>query len=114
MQGKDTYLLHQISALDNIINFVIDRITQKHKRLGLQMCTTLSAQGVHPNNRKVQAIQEFPRPTSTKAVKSFLGIVNLYRRHVKNMAAIAQPLTALTRKDKNTAEDNCSLHLDTH
>ena len=63
---------------------------------------TLSALGVRPNNRKVQAIQEFPRPTSAKAVKSFLGIVNFYRRHVKNMAAIARPLTALTRKDKTT------------
>ena len=63
---------------------------------------TLSALGVRPNNKKVQAIQEFPRPTSAKAVKSFLGIVNFYRRHVKNMAAIARPLTALTRKDKTT------------
>ena len=63
---------------------------------------TLSALGVRPNNKKVQAIQEFPRPTSAKAVKSFLGIVNFYRRHVKNMAAIARPLTALTRKDKIT------------
>ena len=63
---------------------------------------TLSALGVRPNNKKVQAIQEFPRPTNAKAVKSFLGIVNFYRRHVKNMAAIARPLTALTRKDKTT------------
>ena len=37
---------------------------------------TLSSQGIHPNNRKVQAIQEVPRPTSTKAVKSFLGFVD--------------------------------------
>ena len=56
---------------------------------------TLSSQGIRPNNRMVQAIQEFPRPTSTKAV-------NFYRRHVNNMAAIVRPLTALTRKDKST------------
>ena len=47
-------------------------------------------------------IQEFPRPMTTKAVKSFLGMVNFYRRHIKNMAMIARPLTALTRKDKTT------------
>ena len=63
---------------------------------------TLSDLGVRPNNKKVQAIQEFPRPTSAKAVKNFLGIVNFHRRYVKNMAAIARPLTALTRKDKTT------------
>lgn len=43
------------------------------------------------------AIQEFLRPTSTKAVKSFLRIV--YRRHVKNMATVAH---TITRKDKTT------------
>ena len=63
---------------------------------------TLSSEGVRPNNKKVEAIQEFPRPTTTKAVKSFLGMVNFYRRHIKNMAMIAWPLTALTRKDKTT------------
>ena len=30
------------------------------------------------------------------------GLVNFYRRHLPNLAAIARPLTALTRKDKTT------------
>ena len=64
---------------------------------------TLPDLGVHPNNKKAQAIQESPRPTSAKAVKSILGIVKFYRRHVKNMAAAnARPLTALTRQDMTT------------
>ena len=51
---------------------------------------------------KVQAIAEFHRPSDTRAVKSFLGTVNFYRRHVKDLASIARPLMALTRKDKAT------------
>ena len=39
---------------------------------------TLSSEGVRPNNKKVEAINQFPRPTSTKAIKSFLGMVNFY------------------------------------
>ena len=33
-------------------------------------------------------------------MKSFLGLVNYYRRHLQNVAVIARPLTALTRKGK--------------
>jgi len=37
-------------------------------------------------------------------VKGFLGLVNFYRRHVPNLAAVARPLTALTRKDPPLVE----------
>ena len=97
----------------NHIGKVLKRLDEAGLRLRAGKCAftqreidylgyTLSDLGVCPNNKKVQAIQEFPRPTSAKAVKSFLGIVNFYRRHVKNMAVIARPLIALTRKDKTT------------
>ena len=43
-------------------------------------------------------MKEFLRPTTVKEVKSFLGLVNYCRRHLKNLAIVAQPLTALTRK----------------
>jgi len=65
---------------------------------------TLSSEGVLPNSKKVQAISELPRPSDTKAVKSFLGMINFYRRHVRDLASIARPLTALTRKDKATGK----------
>ena len=59
---------------------------------------TLTSKGVCPNDSKVKAVKEFPRPTTVKEVKSFLGLVNYYRRHLRNLAIVARPLTALTRK----------------
>ena len=65
---------------------------QRIEYLGL----TLTADGVCPNDGKVQAIKEFPRPRTVKEVKS---LVNYYKKHLKNLAIVAQPLTALTRKN---------------
>ena len=38
------------------------------------------------------------RPTTKKEVRSFLGLANYYRAHIPTFAAVAAPLTDLTRK----------------
>ena len=63
---------------------------------------TLTPEGVRPNNSKVKAIVEFPQPKDVSSLKRFLGVLNFYRKHIKDFAAVAMPLTALTRKDKTT------------
>ena len=60
---------------------------------------TLTAQGVRPNSKKVEAVKCFPRPSTVKEVKSFLGLANFYCRHIPDTARISRPLTLLTRKD---------------
>ena len=72
--------------------------TSKVEYLGF----TISAAGVQPNNNKVKAILEFPKPTDSKSVRRFIGMINFYRRHIRDLAAVAKPLTALTRRDKTT------------
>ena len=65
---------------------------------------SISAKGVCPTFKNVLAVKEFPYPTSVKEVKRFLGLANFYRRHLQNMGIIFRPLTALTRKDKQTGQ----------
>ena len=55
--------------------------------------------GTKPNTEKVRAITEFPRPTSKKNVKSFLGVCSYYRQSINNFSAIAEPLIRLLRKN---------------
>ncbi|XP_070188629.1 uncharacterized protein [Littorina saxatilis] len=52
-----------------------------------------------PEAAKVEKIQAARRPETKKDVRAFLGLVGFYRRYVPNFAAIALPLTDLTRKN---------------
>ena len=44
------------------------------------------------------AIRDWPRPTSKKQVKSFLGLVGYYQRFIPGFATLASPLNELTQK----------------
>ena len=59
----------------------------------------VTEEGLLPDPALLTAIQEIPPPKTATEVRSFLGLTGYYRRYVKNFAAIAGPLHALTRKD---------------
>ena len=60
---------------------------------------TLTPQGIVPGKDKLQAIKDAKPPTDIKMIRSFIGLCNFFRTHIKNFATISQPLTQLTRKD---------------
>ena len=55
--------------------------------------------GIRPNPKKVKAIEQYPTPKTVKDVRAFIGLAGYYRRHVRNFAEIAKPLTSLTKKE---------------
>ncbi|KAL5502764.1 hypothetical protein EMCRGX_G009585, partial [Ephydatia muelleri] len=58
-----------------------------------------SAEGITPDNSKVQAVQEWPRPRDATEVRQFIGLASYYRRYIQHFADIARPLHRLTQKD---------------
>ena len=57
----------------------------------------VSARGILPSKKKVQAIQDWPVPTNVQEVRQFVGLASHYRRFIKGFASLAAPLTELTK-----------------
>ena len=89
---------------------VFERLRHTNLRLGAETCTfaakevsyldhRVMEEGLLPGSALLAAIREIPPPKTATEVHSFLGVAGYYRRYVKNFAAIAGSLHALTRKD---------------
>ncbi|KAH9297900.1 hypothetical protein KI387_029582, partial [Taxus chinensis] len=60
----------------------------------------ISSEGISVDPSKIQAILDWPTPTSVTEVRSFMGLVGYYRRFVQDFSRIAHPITSLQRKGK--------------
>ena len=89
---------------------VFERLRHAKLKLGAEKCTfaakevsylghRVTGEGLLPDPALLAAIREIHPPKNATEVRSFLALAGYYRRYVKNFAAIAGPLHALTRKD---------------
>ncbi|XP_070001913.1 putative mitochondrial protein AtMg00860 [Nicotiana tabacum] len=54
--------------------------------------------GVSTNRDKVEAMVNWPKPSSIKSLRGFLGLTGYYRRFIQSYAIICKPLTSLLKK----------------
>ncbi|GKA81206.1 putative reverse transcriptase domain-containing protein, partial [Tanacetum coccineum] len=60
----------------------------------------INSEGVHVDPAKIEAIKNWPAPTSPTEVRQFMGLAGYYRRFIEGFSLIAKPLTKLTQKNK--------------
>ncbi|GBL72889.1 Retrovirus-related Pol polyprotein from transposon 17.6 [Araneus ventricosus] len=87
---------------------IVDRLSTAKLHIKLPKCQFAQAyvkylghlvgQGLRqPEELKVQAIKDFPTPTTKTQVRAFLGLAGYYRRYIPEFSVIAAPLTDLLK-----------------
>ena len=52
----------------------------------------ISKEGITMSSKKIKGLTDFPMPTKTTELRSFLGLTNYFRDHVPNHSNIVAPL----------------------
>lgn len=102
-QTEEAHLLHISCVLRALISAGLKAKVSKCKFLTTEITFLghkVSKDGVCPLENRVTALEHYPAPTSSKAVRRFLGMASFYRRHIPHFAELAGPLEALTHKGK--------------
>ena len=92
-------------ARENLVT-VMGRLQTAGLRLRLEKCTfmqksciylghRLDAEGIHPTNEQLLALQQAPIPTCVTELRSYVGLVNYYHKFLKNVSAVLKPLYEL-------------------
>lgn len=58
----------------------------------------VSKHGIKPDPKKVQAVENWPRPSTLKQLRSFLGLAQYFRKFIQGYSKIVAPLNALTKE----------------
>ncbi len=97
-------------AHDDVLRKVLRRLHAKDFRIQLRKCVfgkrsmpflgrIVSAEGLSPDPKNVEAIDKVPPPTNSTELKSFLGMVGFYSIFLPKLADTVEPLRELERKD---------------
>jgi hypothetical protein len=108
----DDILIYSATWADHLrhVHLVLDTLRQHELRLKRSKCVfgvptvsylghVVSADGVAMDCQKVQAVADWMRPRTVRALRGFLGLTGYYWRFIQGFGAIAAPLTRLLTKE---------------
>ncbi|XP_039870493.1 uncharacterized protein LOC120723214 [Simochromis diagramma] len=95
---------------DDRLRQVLERARAKNFKLNKDKCKVgleeikylghiFSADGLKPDQSKIEAVKKMPTPECKKDVERFLGMVTYLAKFIPNMSQHTEPLRGLTRDD---------------
>ena len=93
---------------DRLLEVVLGRLQETGLRLRWEKCSLgvrevsylgfkIDQEGIHPTSEKVDAIRKAPTPTNVTQLRSYLGLLNFYRRFIPKASTLLQPLNDLLK-----------------
>ena len=92
------------------VRMVLAKLQNAGLKLSKEKCTwfteqveylgyRIDASGIHPTNEKLKAIADAPAPKDVSQLKSYLGLLNFYRKFIPKAATLLEPLHSLLRSN---------------
>lgn len=97
----ETHISHVRAVLQCLISH---QLYAKAEKCEFQQTSTtflgyfFSPEGEAMDDRKVQAVLNWPCPTTVKEMQRFLGFANFHRRFIRDFSSVASPLTSMIRR----------------
>ena len=60
----------------------------------------IDAEGLHPIQEKVRAVQDAPAPKNATELKSYLGLLSYYSKFLRDLATVLAPLYKLLKREE--------------
>jgi len=76
-----------------------EKCVWKTRKIGF-LRVIIGPNGIEMEVEKVEGVLGCPELKNVKDVRKFLGLVNYYRRFIKDFARVVRPINMLMRKDK--------------
>ena len=71
---------------------------QKVQKIGF-LEVIIGPNGIKIEKEKIDEVLNWLEPKNVKDIRNFLGLVNYYRKFIKDFTQVARPINILTRKD---------------
>ncbi|KAL0170928.1 hypothetical protein M9458_035524, partial [Cirrhinus mrigala] len=117
----ETHVNHVRAVLQRLISHQLVAKAEKckfHQTSTMFLGYVVSPEGVAMDDCKVQAVLNWPCPSTVKEMQRFLGFANFYRRFIRDFSSIAALLTSMIKGGKvnlswSPAADKAFNHLNT-
>jgi len=83
---------------ENDLYMKLEKCIWKVRKIGF-LGVVIESNRIEIEKKKVNKVLSWPEPKNMKDVRKFLGLINDYRRFIKDFAQIAKPMNVLTRKN---------------